>query len=253
LVGRFNSGISRTLARNASLFAEINSYLEKQGHKHLGEVGAQADMDFLIDISRFKDAPLALRKQMAREAIRRVKGDLLDISHSHIQAMLAMVGGTSGKQLHLPGNIRIVREFDHLRIGKGSAEITKFEYELQPPGYLRVTELEKAVCIRKVKTVEARRGDLLSTRFKRIVVRNRRPGDRYLISTEKEKTLKRLFLENRVPISRRDRLVLLESEENLIWVEGFPVNPTARAGDSDSEGFEIEVTDETFGPGKPSK
>ena len=254
LQDRFNPGIAGTLARNAALFAEIEQYLDHEAEELLDRIGTEAEEDLSIDLQGFSESPLILRKQAARHAIRRVKGDLLDISQNHIRAFLEISSGASGRQIHLPGDLRVTREFDNLRIRRISEEVASFEYDFQLPGELYLPEIRKRVLARKVSAGANKGKNLLSTRFSRVAVRNRRPGDRYLTSAKSpEKALKRLFLEKRVPISTRDHLVMLESEGKVVWIEGFPVNPTAEAGELDLEGFEIEVVSETFGPAKPSK
>ena len=46
---------------------------------------------------------------------------------------------------------------------------------------------------------------------------------------------------------------MLEFEGEVIWIEGFPVAPAAGPDNSDLEGFEVDVINETFDPSKPSK
>lgn len=52
--------------------------------------------------------------------------------------------------------------------------------------------------------------------------RNRREGDSFIPQGRKiTKTLKKLFNEAKVPPSRRDTLLLLESGGKILWIEGF--------------------------------
>lgn len=254
LEGRFGESICGILARNASLFAEIEVYLNDLAEKMMIQLGEESEGDLLIDLKKFLACPMVLRKQIARTAIRRVKGDLLDLTQQHVLTLLELSEGTSGKQIHLPAGVRVTREFDRLRIGLAREEVPPFRYELPLPGRLHVPEVEKSVLARKISAGEETNRNLLSKGFSQVTVRNRRPGDRYLTSLHSvEKNVKKLFLEKRVPISTRDRLIMLESEGKVIWIEGFPVDPAARPGSKDLEGIEIEVIDETFGAKKPSK
>jgi tRNA(Ile)-lysidine synthetase-like protein len=95
---------------------------------------------------------------------------------------------------------------------------------------------------------------MLSGRFKGVTVRNRRPGDRlFSRAGSRGKTLKKLFLERKVPISARDRLIIVEAQGNILWIEGFPVIPKFIPGETEAEGFEIDVISETFQGNPPSK
>ncbi len=79
-----------------------------------------------------------------------------------------------------------------------------------------------------------------------LTIRNRRPGDVYRTSLRAEgKKLKELFQKNRIPKSRRDKLVIVEGDNEIIWVEGFPAQPEYRASPSTAQTVEIQVRNET--------
>ena len=237
-----------------SSFGEIEQYLDDQSAQLLDKIGSEAEGSLLLHLPEFNQAPLAIRKQVARQAICRVKGDLLDIGQNHIQALLGICSGTSGRKIHLPGDLRVSKEFNVLRIGRKGGKIPEFEYFLQFPGQLQLPEIEKMVLAQRVPAGPGKSERLLSTRIEQVIVRNRRPGDRYrLADKSQEKSLKRLFLERRVPISKRDCLVMLESEGKIVWIEGFPPDPDLLVSESDTEGIKIEVVSETFQTSQPSK
>jgi hypothetical protein len=60
-------------------------------------------------------------------------------------------------------------------------------------------------------------------------------------------------LERTVPISARDRLIIVEAEGTILWIEGFPVIPKFIPGETEAEGFEIDVINETFQGNQSSK
>jgi tRNA(Ile)-lysidine synthase len=251
---RLGTGVAETLSRNATLFAEIDEFLDEEANTLLSKIGEKKKGELLIDLARLSQAPKALRKQLARLSVRFVKGNLLGITQNHIRAFLELSEGTSGKQIHLPGDVRVRREFGSLCVHKAIKETPNFRYEFQLPGELLIPEVGKRVEVKRVNARTHHVQSLLSTRIDSVIVRNRRPGDRFLESTGSyEKSLKRLFLAKRVPISSRDRLVMFEVEGKVVWIEGFAMNPLAKAGELESEGFEIDVGIETFGTSEPSK
>jgi hypothetical protein len=68
-----------------------------------------------------------------------------------------------------------------------------------------------------------------------------------------EKKLKELFQKDRIPKSRRDRLVVVEGDNEIIWVEGFPVQPKYRASPSTARALEIRLHHGTSGGEEPLK
>lgn len=68
------------------------------------------------------------------------------------------------------------------------------------------------------------------------VLRNRRPGDIFRpVRRGVTKTLKKLLNEAAVPEEKRDSLVLLEAEGNVLWVERFGVAETAAVTEKTKE------------------
>lgn len=62
------------------------------------------------------------------------------------------------------------------------------------------------------------------THSQTLIVRTRRAGDRFSPAGRGvSKSLKKLFSEGRIPVQTRDRLIVLESGGELLWVEKFGV------------------------------
>ncbi len=55
------------------------------------------------------------------------------------------------------------------------------------------------------------------------IVRNRRDGDSVQLCGRPNKTLKKLFNENKVSICERDRMLVLSDEKGIVWTEFFGV------------------------------
>ncbi len=151
------------------------------------------------------------------------------------------------------------REFEDLRFTLESPP-DPFSYPLKVPGEIYIKEVCKGVAARRARGEEGKKeregeqepsvwimwsGDSLT-------VRNRRPGDVYRTSLKSgEKKLKELFQKDRIPKSQRDRLVVVEGDSEIIWVEGFPVQPKYRASPGTAQALEIRLRRETSGGERP--
>jgi tRNA(Ile)-lysidine synthetase-like protein len=62
-----------------------------------------------------------------------------------------------------------------------------------------------------------------------LVVRTRRPGDR-VRAAGRERSLKRLLLEGRVPADERARLPLVAAGDRVVWFPGLAPGGAAAAG-----------------------
>ena len=158
--------------------------------------------------------------------------------------MLKLCSSGSGREIHLPGGLKVQREFEQLRFTR-EMSLPPFRYQLNVPGEILIKEVGKSIVARKA-TSAGKGTTLIKWGDNRLIVRNRRPGDEYRVSpgsgTQK---LKELFQRERIPRSQRDRLLILEGNNEIMWVEGFPPHPSYRISGDDPGAVEIEVCSET--------
>lgn len=72
------------------------------------------------------------------------------------------------------------------------------------------------------------------------ILRHRRPGDAFRAPGRPEKSLKKLFNEAHVPAPLRDKLWLLESGGEILWLEGFGTAAGHTAKES-GRGFSVQL------------
>lgn len=253
---RLNPRIMETLSRSATLFSELNRYVNEQADRFEDAVlPAQGE----IDISAIRNLPLPLQRVLARRAIR-MKSEVAEISFAHTDDLLALCRATSGKSISLPGGLRAVREFDRIKLSYDSERPEAFSYSFRVPGQVHVPEVGKTLTIAHAPREGASSDDFTPKGVRktlrlpngcRVTVRNRRPGDRVCLSSGSSRKLKELFLEQRIPLRERDRLLLLELNGQIVWAEGvngriMMPESVFRAGRGDLSLVEMFVSCETF-------
>ncbi len=129
---------------------------------------------------------------------------------------------------------------NRLRLLHGKPSTGRFAYTLRVPGEVEISELALKVRLRRGRVARwmfrgrADRAGLASSlpTGTRVVVRNRRPGDRIQPLGAKEPIrLKDLLIARRIPRHRRDRLPLLVIDGALAWVPGVTIDQRFRLGD----------------------
>ncbi len=236
---RLNPQVRRTLGRTARLMGEIEHHLESEARKFLSGASLSAGTGE-ISIPGLMELDPPLRKVAIRLAIDAVKGNLTDLSQGHVEAVLDLASGTSGRRVSLPGGYVAVREFDRLRLG-GVTTVEPVCVEFDAPGDVVLPTLGKSV---RIESAEGKEGTIWMP-SRRVRVRTRRPGDRFRVHPGAPlKKLKKLFLERRVPISERERLLVFECNGRIVWIEGFPY-PAEGGAERDGAGW-FRVTVETF-------
>jgi tRNA(Ile)-lysidine synthase len=248
IAARLNPAVAGTLGRTAGLFQEIESYLREEGAKALGNCREEGGDAMALRLAVIAGLHPALRRELVRQAIREVRGTLDGISQRHVQDVLALASGTSGRECHLPGALTVRREYERL-VFLTAAEAPPFCYEVNVPGEIRVSEAGKRVIVRRAGAADRGPGDVVLRDIgtSPIVVRNRRPGDRLqLAPATPPRRLKKLLQEKRIPRSRRESLLVFEQDGEILWVEGFPVPPALRPLGEEEAIVEILVIPETL-------
>ena len=247
-----NPALLESLARSAGLFRDIEDFLLAEGKRGFDRCRVADVEGSRLDILEMNKLPAILQKEVVRKAILECKGDLHNTTLRHVEDALGLTQNCSGKEVHLPHGIKVRREYEALCFILQLAP-DPFCYELAVPGEVYVKEVEKYVVARthqvQARTVE---GSWLKVPVPLIKVRNRRPGDRFCVSSSPKK-LKELFQARRIPKSHRDKLLILEVENQIIWLEGFPVHPAYQAPPGAEGAVQIEVHAETFRSVEASK
>ncbi|MFD1670582.1 tRNA lysidine(34) synthetase TilS [Agrilactobacillus yilanensis] len=70
-----------------------------------------------------------------------------------------------------------------------------------------------------------------------LTVRHRRPGDRYLLANGNHGKLKKLFIDQHVPQSKRQKFWLIFANENLLWIPNFRFFQLFHTSETDKMSF----------------
>ena len=245
---RLNPALLETLQRTTELFREVEEFLAHHGEEAFERCRSGESPETRLLIKELGDCPAIIAKEVVRHAVAAAKGNLRDINLKHIEEILQVSRTLSGKETHLPGGLKVQREFGELRFTLEPPP-GFFSYQLKVPGEIYLREVAKHVVARTGKGERERKGEtavVIKWSGESLTIRNRRPGDVYRTSLDaEEKKLKELFQKNRIPKSRRDKLVIVEGDNEIIWVEGFPAQPKYRASASTARTVEIQVRNET--------
>ncbi len=258
LENRFNPGISGTLGRTALLFRELEDFLSpildeaytRCRESEVANRSAESRPAVAVRIPALLSHHPFVQKEIVRRALKEYRGNLRDVSYRHIEDVLKIAAGESGAECHLGNGVRVRREFDLLKFGSERTTV-HFEYEMSVPGDVYISEVAKHVfahhAARTGRTDPGKSAVMIHFAGNRLLVRNRRAGDRYRIGTRTKK-LKEILIEKKIPRSLRDELLILDDGREIVWVEGFEPNPELRPQPGSDGAVEIRVEHETFVP-----
>ncbi len=205
-----------------------------------------------LDRSTLLGAPAEIRGRAVR-----LLADRLDVAMTGggtRQAIQFISEGRSGGRVDLGGGLVLAREFDRLVLGRAAADRPDSTLILEAPraGSGRLHVGGRRLEVRwgppsgsgRRPGASGRRVELARDRLSfPLRLRSRRDGDR-LRTEAGERKLKEHFREERVPESRRSRLlVAADATGRVVWVEGIGRDP-ALAPDDGSHAFSLRVRDD---------
>ena len=248
----YNPNVIETLNRLVSIIRAEDRWLDDIIEPVFENcLSAREPAKICLSTTRLGKLVTPVKRRIIRKAIFAVKENLRRITYSHVEAVLRLIenGPTAGR-LNLPNEISIWRNRDELAIIKG--EINKFngnysflqsdpvayQYEIPTPGTISIAEADASITLSEmrldeipdIKNVPRQIAYLDMDRLQfPLVVRNFRPGDRFspLGMTGNQK-VKKYFINNKVPPSKRQKCPILLSRNKIIWIAGHRIDNSAK-------------------------
>jgi tRNA(Ile)-lysidine synthase len=115
LSGEFNPNIKEVLTNTAESLAVAFEYLHKQGKRKFKSVTHKFNGRIILDGKKIKGFPEAIQREVFRQALRELKGDLRRIRYQHWKEFASLLyERPAGSVVDLPGEISIEKEKDKL-------------------------------------------------------------------------------------------------------------------------------------------
>ncbi len=162
-----------------------------------------------------------------------------------------LLGTRPQAEIHLSGDVRLVRRYDEFYITAKQDEIPVVqEYELEVPGTVVLdsfgVEIQTTVQPVNVKTLGALHAFLAEFDWDKVAtpirVRSRLNGDTiYPLGMKGRKKLKKILQEKRIPLEQRDRIPVVCFRDEIGWIVGCCVSERFRIDDRTRIVLRMEV------------
>jgi len=241
--------------------SEIKDYIDAQTDILWNKI-AQEDSKITLDVKAIQELHPVMQRQVAYKAIVSSAKRKKDITSVHVDALLALCKGQSGKRISLPYGIGAWKEFDQVYVSveeKKNAETDKvFEVSLEEleasreDGSLlsfllgeKGAQITCRIFEKKEQSLEIPRKtytkwfdyDKIKQGF---CIRTRRSGD-YFINDElgHRKKLKSYFIDEKIPLTERDNMWLLAKGNEVLWLIGGRISENIKVTQKTKHIFEI--------------
>ncbi|MBK5239750.1 MAG: tRNA lysidine(34) synthetase TilS [Clostridium sp.] len=254
----FNKDIIKTLNRLSDIVKVDNDYLEavstKQFKKHC-EIGEQR---VIIHSSAFEEHE-AIVSRIVRSAIFEVCHNLNNIEKIHISNIIELQKLETGKATMLPQNIIVENCYGniHIHIKEKNYNNTNLainnEYALNVNMKNSIHSLNKVVSINTMSKLdfnEVKTNDYIKyfdydKIQKPLIFRYRKDGDKFMpLGMTGNKKLKDLLMDLKIPKAERNKIPLICSGDDIVWVVGHRVSEKFKISKDTKNILQIRIESE---------
>lgn len=228
---RFEPAVREHLARLAEIAGEDRAYFENQANRVIGEAAVEiSDRRIRLEAGRVAEEARPVRMRIYREIFRRVGLDQ-DLTRAHLLACDRLtVSGESSAETDLPHGWRLSRVYGEIRAEAPAVTAAGGSSEAVGGGQagwmfriLDRKEIAPGQTAFSMKKLEEKLG---ADFFSRLRIRTRKPGDYIFIGFDRRKKIQDLFVDEKVPRRDRDRIFMLASGSEILYIPAeTPENP----------------------------
>jgi tRNA(Ile)-lysidine synthase len=238
----YNPNIRSILRRTADIIAAEHEVLQAHVNYAWGmTVVEEADIAITFDLSLWREQPIGVRRALLRQAIHQLRPPLRDIDFVHIEdAIEILQRATTGDQVTLPQNLLLEVSYDTFTISPRD-ELTLPDWPLLseevaslPISVPGITPLSESLWFLEATFGACDHGHVPLARFAAcfdadtlpgpLTLRSRSSADRFHPQGMPSPVrLKDWMINAKVPRAIRDRLPLIVSGDQIVWVPGYRV------------------------------
>lgn len=234
---RVDPGLAARIGHQAELHRDEEAFLEEVARQRLEAIRGGSDH---LNRAALLGTPRALQRRILRLWIEQARGHLRGIDFVHIDALLRLIEeGPAQGRLAIPGGWELACEYKKLRLLRPlpGAKPVCYSYSLNIGTRLLVSEA--AMEFHSIQSTDRKTeaGSMEAffdplTLTEPLIVRNFRRGDRFQpLGMTGHKKVKDLFIEKRIPLSRRARYPLLTAGGEILWIPGLGRSEAARVAE----------------------
>ncbi len=231
----YNKNIVCNLNRLSIICRDEDSFVEGKALEVLDRIKTKSDDGaFGLDIEKMLKVPVALQRRIIRTAYHRLKRPAGELSFVHVEKILAMIKRKVARgTVELPGGVRAFKNYGSLNFVCYNIDktpgVSDYHYPLTVPGLTYIPELDLTVLL-EVKDIGRAHSkpDMLPANEvlldhgrtgSSLFVRPRKPGDVFNpLGMRGTVKLKKFLINNKIPVSERDRIPIFTNREDIVWV-----------------------------------
>ncbi|MCR5303535.1 MAG: tRNA lysidine(34) synthetase TilS [Lachnospiraceae bacterium] len=198
--------VVRRLERTSAILSDIQFHMEAEADRLIAKACPDGRT---IDSALMRSADIAVRREALLRILELHTSHRKDITSTHIEMLCDFMEGTGSADLDLPYALHAKREYDRVFIYK-NGEKNDHGYSAESPSHYTVYLDCDRINVHPVW-------------------RTRRQGDYIIYGAGQRKTIKKLFIDKKIPRDSRDSIPLLCDGDEVLWIPGIMVSERYKA------------------------
>ena len=228
-----SSGAAEHMSRTGMQLREVLDYMENQASDFLHKYSERHDAELNISVQALAEVHPALQKMVVSEAIADLFEGRKDITQKHIDGILELLEKDGEKTVYLPKNGLVVKRYHQLIFKKNVKDVEQETDAFLPlkiePGESYVLKnglIIKTRLISKNNLENIPKNDCIKwfdydKIIRNLFLRTREQGDFLTIRDDgARKSLQDYLVNEKVPKSERDKVLVLAEGSHVLWVLG---------------------------------
>lgn len=277
-LGRLNSRATEHINASAMQLREIEEYLEEETDRLYEEVAGEEG----LNIPKLKALPKVLAQRVVLKAIAAAAKSAKDITAVHVEDVLKLTGLQSGRKISLPYGIQARRQYDEIlfeeQSGRDNNSVTEdgesgdsaadadepegagrvfLRLPKEDPsldrGFIYPLPGNREIKLQIIPVDDSNRAELTQkniytkcfdydTIIGTINVGEKVQGDRIFLRSGM-KTIKKFFIDEKIPYDERGKILLLKDDESVIWIIGSRISERHKITTGTKKALIVSVTE----------
>jgi tRNA(Ile)-lysidine synthase len=252
---KFSPNMVTQLNRTAGLLKMDEVFLQEETERVRGRFLVPLETGVQFARTELKRIAPAILSRLFQKALFQVKGDLRSIGSVHLLSLVNAVCGASIRgRLDLPGGVQAFWDRDRIILQPAlpvSSPPLLFSGRVDGPGAIQIREIGAEVSFERVRIDPQTARKTLNKHqvlvdWEKIqwplLVRNVQPGDRFRpLGLRGVKKVNRFFMDRKIPRSHRERVPLIISGSEIVWIAGLEIGDRFSLNDQSRQALRLTL------------
>lgn len=236
LESNYNPNIQGALFRMSQIMQKDSMIIDKYINILFEKAVKEKSEDRLIlDAEYMRSLDSNEFGRIIRKAVKEIKGSNKNLENKHIDYAISLLNNkNTGKSIDLTDKIILSISYNNMIVTKSIERIDNFEYNINIGDKVFIKEIEKSIILNIEDISDYTKKDneffVDYDKIKGIIkLRNRKNSDFMIpFGMSGKKKLKDIFIDNKIPLGERDKQIILEDDEKIIWLENYRISNECR-------------------------